>query len=286
MIRRALLVAAFATVTSVAWAQDPDLRDLIRAQPRLAIHEGARVGDWLERSTSSRGLTTRQREAIVGEREGGWVVELTGPAWQGYVLQLLVDKKTGKVVEAKAAPPGKPDDWKGVNLADEGDRPAEKEEGEEDIVVPAGAFHCRRTLTEITGMAKSKTFRFLAMDGPLRTEVVKEVVQVWDGRAWHETVIFLVESKPLTLDVSGQQVACDKIVRRTTIDGVKQPDATEWVARKPLFFDEKLVKLESSGTTSEVKQGRGGKSVFEATPEKKEEPKKDDAPPPPEKKKL
>ena len=71
----ALLTAALATP---ALAQDAgDIRDLFRAPPRFKVHDGAKVGDWLERATSTRLLTTKQKTTIVGVDRDCWVIGRT-----------------------------------------------------------------------------------------------------------------------------------------------------------------------------------------------------------------
>lgn len=261
---RRTLAALFVLVASPALAQDAgDIRDLFRAPPRFAVHANAQVGDWLERATSTRMLTTRQKTTIVGVDRDAWVIEMQGPAWQGHVLRLVVDKATGKTQEAKAGPANKPEELRPIKLGDELAPPAEKEEGEEEIVVPAGAFKCKRMTSEQTGMARTRSFRFLALDGPRKGEVVKQLDQVWDGRAWHESIVFLVSAEDAVVETSGKKLACTKYVRRVSIDSVKQPDTSEWIAKEPLFFGEKLVKLETPQAATTVTFGQNGKSVLE-----------------------
>lgn len=252
-------------------ARAQDVREFFRAPPRVEIHEGARVGDWLERATTTRAITMRQRTTIVGDRDEAFVIEQTGPAWQGNALRLVVDKKTGKVLEAKAGPPGKPDELRAIQLAPEAQSPLEKAEGEEEVLVEAGAYRCRRFFLEQGGIAKLRTYRFIALDGEARGEVVKEVVHSYDGKKWHETTVFLVDRKAAKLEVAGAEVECWKAVHRTATDGVRVPDVTEWLAKKPLYFNERLLKLESGSANSAVSWGHDGKSVFVPPP----------APPPP-----
>ena len=263
-MKRTFAVLVTAALVSPALAQDAgDIRDLFRAPPRFKVHDGAKVGDWFERATSTRLLTTKQKTTIVGVDHDCWVIEIQGPAWQGHVMRLVADKETGKVQTAKAGPAGKPDELRPIKLADEPPPPAEKEEGEEDVSVPAGAFKCKRSTSEQTGIARTRSFRFLALEGPRKGELVKQLDQVWDGKQWHETIMVLVSVEDVTVEISGKKIACTKVVRRVTVDNLRQPDTSEWIAKDPLFFGERLVKLEGGNVSSVVTFGQGGRSVIE-----------------------
>jgi hypothetical protein len=264
---RSLIVAAVVLLAAAeARADDP------RAPALVKLHPGAQAGDWLERVSSTHDGIVRERWTYLGDRDGKSIVEASGPSWPGVVLELAIDPASGKVVEAKAAPPGKADELKPIAIAAEPAPLAEKTQSDEDVEVPAGIFHCRRVLGERTG---ERRWRWVALDGSAKGFDVKTHTQHWDGKAWRETVVFAVDVKDEPLDFSGKTVACLKLVKRVTHAGARQPDASEWIARTPVFFGERIVKSQSASANVLLYWGQGGKSQLQPPP-------KPTAPPPPE----
>lgn len=277
VVAAALLVCA----ASTARADEP------RAPARVKLHKDAQAGDWLERVSSTKDGVVRERWTYLGERDGKMIAEVSGPTWPGVVLELAFDA-TGKVVEAKAAPPGKQDELKPIAIATEPPPFAEKTEADEDVMIAAGVFHCRRVMGERQG---ERRWRWVALDGPANGYSVKEHMQTWDGKAWRESMMFAAAIKNEAVDVSGKSIDCLKLVKRITVAGAKQPDTTEWIARTPVHFGERVVKAQTATANVLLYWGAGGKSALVPPPKpappppepKKEEPKKEeprpDAPP-------
>lgn len=236
-------------------------RDDIQAPPRIALHADPRVGDTLERTSEQRDVVTRERTTIVGRAaDDGFVVERTGPAWGGMAMRLVV-ARDGRTREAAVGMPG---DRALAPVAIAVEPPSrERPLGREDVTAAGRTFRCDRLVIDEEDPVPLRSTRWVVAEGPHTGLVVAQESQV----AGRTTRLELVSLEETRLEVGDHAVACLHVVRRPLLDGVPSPPVEEWVALRPLFFGETLLKLDNGlGVTRVTAIARDGRSVFPDLP--------------------
>src|SRR5581483_383079 len=99
-------------------ALEGDARHDLAAPFRIRLHDGAKIGDWLERTKVRKGQTPlKERTTIAGRRGELWIIDRNGPTWAGNAFRLFC-AADGRVLAAAAAKPGE-DDLTAVKIAAE-----------------------------------------------------------------------------------------------------------------------------------------------------------------------
>lgn len=257
----AALVGALLVAAGVVAAEDPPPRlpprDDIEAPPRVTLHEGARVGDTLERTSEQRDHVTRERTTIVARtQDGGFVIERTGPAWGGLAMRLVVDRE-GRTLSAAVGVPGDRALAPCAIAAEQPDR--EYKAGRDEVTAAGRTFRCDRMVIDQQDPIPLRSTRWVVAEGPYAGLVVAQESQV----AGRTTRVELVSLEETTVEVGDTSVPCLHVARRTLLDGVPSPPVQEWVATRPLFFGETLVKLDNGLGVSRITAiARDGRSVF------------------------
>jgi hypothetical protein len=230
------------------------VRARLFAPARVLIHDDARAGDWLERSSVRRNVTFRERTVIAQKRGDLWIVDKTGPGWATRALRLVCDRD-GKVLAAAAGTPGK-DDLVAIKIGPEA---RESDAGTVEVETPAGKVKARRTTFQLGGSLPEETTRTVGLEGPFRgIELASETV-----RAGHKRTVTLADVSEATLAVGGVERACWKLTRRTAQDGAILAVVVEWVSKAPLFFGERvLLRREEGGPEEKTDLGRDSPPVF------------------------
>jgi len=254
--RGAAIFLGFA-LAATALAQD------VLAPPRIPLHPDAKVGDTLERTTEQRGTTSVERTTIVGREGELFVIERIGPAWPGAAMRLLVDAE-GKTRSAQLGPitGAAAGELRPVAVADDevgSDDEGELAAGEETVKTPAGSFACSKRVLERTEPLPQRNTRWLLKDGPHAGLLVRQRTEV-AGRA---SELELVKLEETSVKVGDAEIPCLHLTRRTLLDGLPQVTTEEWVAIRPLLFQETLLRLDNGiGSARITTIAHDGQSAF------------------------